>query len=230
MELEQSFKNRLSSIEKFLKVFKIESCLLIYFYLMINGKTTPNHLRAELRISKATVFRSLGFLLDTGLVRKEELDYVPDKRSNIFYFVEKPIRDILSNFNYSSEFEAFVEAQGATKVLNEWKSVGQNSTSIFSNAVAKIFELCQEKEKPIQIIAKASVCENCGKVHVPEEQDEKWQKRRIQVFTITESPEDDIFHRLQEFLVSLQITSSSTIKKGEKMKKPLSLAIDIIEF
>lgn len=230
MEFEHSFKDKLSSIEKFLKVFKIESCLIIYFYLMIHGKTTPNHLRAELRISKATIFRSLGFLLDAGLVRKEELDYVPDKRSNIFYFVEKPIREILSNINYSPEFEAFVEAQGATKTLNEWKSVGQNSTSIFSNAVAKIFELCQEKEKPTQVIAKAIVCENCGKLHVPKEQDVNYQKRRIQVFTITESPEDDMFHKLQEFLLSLQLTSDNTIKKGEKMKKPISLAIDIIEF
>ncbi|MFX0092351.1 MAG: hypothetical protein ACFFBD_11360 [Candidatus Hodarchaeota archaeon] len=228
MKLELQYKNKLIAIEKYLKVFKIESCLLIYFYLMIYGKNIPNRLKSELGISKATVFRSLGFLLDAGFVNKEEIDSSPDKRSNVFYYVSKPILEICSNVNFSQEFEEYARMKGSSNILDNWKSIVEKSTSIFSNSLARIFELQRKKAKSVHAIAKAIVCDDCGKIHIPEAQKEK-QRRRIQLFTIMESPDEDIFQKLQKFLSSLQIKTDVPQKEGEKMKNPLSLAIDIIE-
>ncbi|MFW9998270.1 MAG: hypothetical protein ACFFD4_39895 [Candidatus Odinarchaeota archaeon] len=216
----------LSFIEKYLRIFRIESCFLIYFYLMIYGKKIPVHLKSELGISKATVFRSLGFLIDAGFVGKEEIDTVSDKRYNTYYFSSKNIQEIC-NINISPDCEEYARASGKTSILNEWKTTMENSPSIFSNALVKLFEL--KRSNKIQKPRAIYVNGDSSKLPLEKKRDMK-QKRRIRVFTVTESPEEDIFLKLQNFLSSLNLKEDHNVKSGEKMKMPLSLVIDLIEF
>jgi predicted transcriptional regulator len=195
---------------------------------MIYGKKTPKDLISELAMSKATLFRSLGFLLDAGFVDKEEVDNALDKRSSTFYYVSNNIQE-----NYfitvPREVEEQAEANGKIKIIEEWKSITERAPSIFSNVLAKIFELNRKKDKIKPERRVIHVCDECGKTTIDKELDVK-RSKRIKVFSIMENPNEDVFQKLQEFLKSLQLKEKNEIKKGEKMNKPISFVIDLMEF
>lgn len=64
-------EKQISRIPLVTKIINTESCLLIYSYLTLYGKTTPVELRQRINLSKATVFRSLALLTEAGIVSKE---------------------------------------------------------------------------------------------------------------------------------------------------------------
>ena len=64
---------KLSKMEQLLKIINIDSCLLIYSYLMVFGKTTPAELRKVTGLSKATMFRNLALFSDAGILKKRDV-------------------------------------------------------------------------------------------------------------------------------------------------------------
>ncbi len=218
----------LETIEKNLKVYKIGSCLLIYFYLMIYGKSTPYQLRFDLDVSKATLFRSLGFLLDARFVIKDEIGNSSDKRYTHYYSTAKTISEI-SNIELSEELKEFAKKKNKIKILEEWELTLQRAPSIYGNITSKLFELKRKttKEKP-QVKAVFISKESNETVQPPEEQTMK-RGRRVKLFTLIEAPDDDLFLKLQEFLNSLKLNQDYLTKNKEKMKKAISIFIDFVE-
>jgi len=214
----------LENMEKNLKVLEIESCLLIYFYLLVYGKNTPIQIRSDLKISKATFFRSLGFLLDADFVRKDENVTGTDKRYGHIYLPSKGYQEIFE-FPITSELQEIAKQKGKSQILTKWENIIKTSPLIFSSILSKIFSLKKHTEPQIKTI---TVNDNSEKsLHIRDQDDKRG--RRIQVFSLIEaSKDDDLFPKIQEFLESLTLSQASP-EKGEKMKKPISFMIDIIE-
>ncbi|KXH72412.1 MAG: hypothetical protein AM326_03480 [Candidatus Thorarchaeota archaeon SMTZ-45] len=88
VKLKQDFER----IRQLLKIINTESCLLVYSYLMLFGRTTPAKLREATGLSKATMFRNLALLSDAEVLSKEEVD-VSDMRYSLHYYISKNLLD-----------------------------------------------------------------------------------------------------------------------------------------
>ena len=218
----------LETIEKNLTVYKIESCLLIYFHLMIYGKNTPYQLRFDLGISKATLFRSLGFLLDAGFVAKDEIENSSDKRYTHYYSIAKTISEI-SNIELSEELREFALKKNKIETIKEWELTIQKAPSIYSNITSKLFELKQKTTKGKTQVKAVFISKDSNETLQSHEEQKMRIERRIKLFTLMEAPDDDLFLKLQQFLNSLQLNQEYLTKNKEKMKKPIYISIDFIE-
>ena len=95
------------------------SCMGIYAYLMLFGKTTPANLRSVIGLSKATVFRSLAMMMHAGVLDQEEDLSAQDKRYAQQYFVSKDIMAVSKGL-YSEELAAYAESHQKGDVLSDW--------------------------------------------------------------------------------------------------------------
>ncbi len=124
-------KDRLAQLEKQLKVFKIKSCLLIYFYLIIYGKTNPSMIKADLQLSKATLFRNLNFLIESGFIVKTSDEKSLDKRSTSSYFAAKPF-SLLCELSISEDVKKYAIKQEKHGIIDEWNEIVRESPMIYS--------------------------------------------------------------------------------------------------
>ena len=108
-------------MEQLLKILNIESCLLIYSYLMVFGKTTPAELRDVTGLSKATMFRNLALLLEAGILKKQEVKSVSDKRYSLHYYIGKNLIE-LTKKAYSPKVRTYAESIGKTDLVTTWIS------------------------------------------------------------------------------------------------------------
>ena len=116
-----SLEKQVSRIPLLTKIVNTESCLLIYSYLALYGKTTPSELRHRTNLSKATIFRSLAILTEAGLVSKEINDHIEDKRYNIEYHITETLEEF-SKVTISKEIKRYVKTHGKLSILEEWLS------------------------------------------------------------------------------------------------------------
>lgn len=114
MQAQQDF----DLIEKLLRIIETESCLLIYAYLMIFGRSTPAKLRDVTGLSKATMFRNLALLLDTGIVAKEDLE-VADMRYSLHYYISKNILEETKRL-YSERVRKFALQSGNENTIDRF--------------------------------------------------------------------------------------------------------------
>ena len=117
--LTAGFEAQLKRMALLTTISRLESCLEIYSYLMVFGKTTPAKLREKTRISKATVFRHLSKLSKAGLIDKEADPDVKDKRYDVHYFVAEPLMEV-SKHLYSKELKDYADTHGKSQVVTEW--------------------------------------------------------------------------------------------------------------
>jgi len=103
------------------KIFNIESCLLIYSYLMVFGKTTPAELRDVTGLSKATMFRNLALLSEVGILKKQEVKSVSDKRYSLHYYIANNLIELTKKI-YSPRIRTYGESTGRTTLINTWLS------------------------------------------------------------------------------------------------------------
>ncbi|MHA2044732.1 MAG: MarR family transcriptional regulator [Candidatus Thorarchaeota archaeon] len=98
-------RNEQEHLEKMVQLTKIiglDSCLLIYSYLLLFGQTTPAKLRDVTGLSKATMFRNLALLLEAGLIEKEDVKTTSDKRYSLHYHISRDLMKTASQLGVKS--------------------------------------------------------------------------------------------------------------------------------
>ncbi|MFW9957102.1 MAG: hypothetical protein ACFFCT_03435 [Candidatus Odinarchaeota archaeon] len=105
-------------IKQLMKIIDSESCLRIYSYLMLFGRTTPARLRDVTGLSKATMFRNLALLSEAEILDKEELS-VSDKRYNLHYFISRNLIDVMKEF-HPKRIERSVIESGNQEIRERW--------------------------------------------------------------------------------------------------------------
>lgn len=103
------------------KICQLESCLLLYSYLMLFGKTTPVELREKTGLGKATIFRNLALLLKAGIVEKEEDMTIVDKRYSLHYYLSQNLLN-LSKLLCSTELIDYAKATDQSQIVENWLS------------------------------------------------------------------------------------------------------------
>lgn len=103
------------------KIVNTDSCLIIYSYLMLFGKTTPAELREITSQSKATMFRNLALLADAGLLNKLVDNSVSDKRYNTSYYVSQEIMKVSKQLS-SKKLEKYAKESGKGQIIENWFS------------------------------------------------------------------------------------------------------------
>jgi hypothetical protein len=111
--------NQLERMIQLTKIVKTDSCLMIYSYLMLFGKTTPAELRDVTGQSKATMFRNLSLLTEAGLLNKEEDQSVADKRYSTNYYVAQEIMKITKQL-MSKKLRKYAVESNRSQVVDEW--------------------------------------------------------------------------------------------------------------
>jgi predicted DNA-binding transcriptional regulator len=221
-------KDRFIQIEKQLKVFKIKSCLLIYFYLLIYGKSIPSIIKTDLQLSKATLFRNLNFLTASGFILKANVQKSTDKRSTSYYFAAKPFSS-LCDLSISEEVKSYAIKQGKQGVLDEWNEIARASPSLFSSVTALLFNLKKKKQDQIIQVKMPQMFDDTEQVNIKEIVAKIPQKKRLLFFTLFDTPRVDVFVKLQQFITSLELNQVECPEDGKKMIKPLSITIDLLE-
>ncbi|MHA2141014.1 MAG: hypothetical protein ACXADD_05875 [Candidatus Thorarchaeota archaeon] len=105
-------------IKQLLKIIETESCLLIYSYLMLFGRTTPAKLREVTGLSKATMFRNLALLYDAEILAKEEVS-VTDRRYGLHYYISKNLLDVAKRL-YSRRIQKYAIEKDDQEILQRW--------------------------------------------------------------------------------------------------------------
>jgi hypothetical protein len=113
---------QLERMEHLTKIVKTDSCLLIYSYLMLFGKTTPAELRDVTGQSKATMFRNLSLLTDAGLLSKEEDNSVDDKRYSTNYYVAQEIMKISKQL-LSRKLRKHAKESNRSQIVDDWMTI-----------------------------------------------------------------------------------------------------------
>ncbi len=114
-------KWQLQQMEELVEVISLDSCMSIYSYLMLFGKTTPARLREVTGQSKATMFRNLARLTRAGVLQKEDIESVEDKRYSTHYYISKNLVDYAKSL-YSSKLSEFARGAGKANLIREWLS------------------------------------------------------------------------------------------------------------
>ena len=114
-----SVTERFEMLESLLKVLETDSCLQIYSYLILFGKTTPAKLREVTGQSKATVFRNLSLLHETEVLDKAEDPNADDKRYNLYYYVKQDILQLVKDI-FSSGIEKHAIENSKQDILARW--------------------------------------------------------------------------------------------------------------
>lgn len=101
------------------KIIGLDSCLLIYSYLLLFGRTTPAKLREVTGLSKATMFRNLALLFDAGLIEKEDVKTASDKRYSLHYYISRDIMKEASELSMNSVVD-YAQKEGKVDIITRW--------------------------------------------------------------------------------------------------------------
>lgn len=127
----------LRTMEKMSRIVRIDSCLSIYSYLMLFGKTTPAELRQVTGQSKATMFRNLALMSDAGILAHEEDSNAPDKRYSQHYYISRNIIEMNKELS-SQDLVGYAASHGKAALVSTWannleflpSSLAQHSTQL----------------------------------------------------------------------------------------------------
>ncbi|MFW9887020.1 MAG: hypothetical protein ACFFER_02485 [Candidatus Thorarchaeota archaeon] len=111
-------KQDFDKIRQLQKIIDTESCLLIYSYLMLFGRTTPAKLREVTGLSKATMFRNLALLHDAKILAKEEVA-VSDRRYGLHYYITTNLLDVARRL-YTSRVQEYAARHDCQEALRRW--------------------------------------------------------------------------------------------------------------
>ncbi len=150
--------DKLLKMDQLLKILNIESCLRIYSYLMVFGKTTPAELREVTGLSKATMFRNLALLLEAGILKKQEVKSVSDKRYSLHYYIGQNLIESTKKI-YSPKLREHAESIGKSDLINTWLSNLETFPYLLnqytSQAIMMMAQMPQEgSEKSCAVVSK----------------------------------------------------------------------------
>jgi predicted transcriptional regulator len=114
------FEETLSLMKALTQVNNSESCLRVYTYLTMFGKTTPAVLIRDTNLGSSTIYRSLDALQSVKVIQKEVDDSVPDKRQSHMYYV---IKNLIhwNNSLYSQELIEYLDKHDKMGVFHSWE-------------------------------------------------------------------------------------------------------------
>ncbi|TFH09567.1 MAG: transcriptional regulator [Candidatus Thorarchaeota archaeon] len=114
-------QDQLERIVQLNKIIGLDSCLLIYSYLLLFGRTTPAKLREVTGLSKATIFRNLALLFDAEIIEKEDVKTTSDKRYSLHYYIARDLMKEASELSLKPVMY-YVKQEGKMDIIAEWGS------------------------------------------------------------------------------------------------------------
>ncbi|MFX0084709.1 MAG: MarR family transcriptional regulator [Candidatus Hodarchaeota archaeon] len=141
-------KKQLAKIKLLSRICGLESCLLIYSYLMLFGKNTPAQMRKMTGLSKATMFRNLTLMLKAELIEKEEDKSVSDKRHSLNYYIKDDLLEITKE-TYSEDLKRYIQEQAKISILNEWIETLQILPLTLNQIMTKLLLTKQQRTSEI---------------------------------------------------------------------------------
>ncbi|MHA1927215.1 MAG: hypothetical protein ACTSV2_01410 [Candidatus Thorarchaeota archaeon] len=140
----QNLDDKLSKMEQLIKIINIDSCLLIYSYLMVFGKTTPAKLREVTGLSKATMFRNLALFSDVGILKKRDVKGVSDRRYSLHYFISKNLVEHTKKL-LSNPLRKYAESIGRTDLVRSWLSTMEVLPLLLNQYTSQAITLMAQK-------------------------------------------------------------------------------------
>ncbi|MCW3997924.1 MAG: MarR family transcriptional regulator [Candidatus Bathyarchaeota archaeon] len=204
-------EKQISRIPLVTKIINTESCLLIYSYFTLYGKTTPVELRQRINLSKATVFRSLALLTEAGIVTKEINDQIADKRFSIEYYISETLEEF-SKVTVSKEIKKYAKTQGKLRILEDWLSQLEFLPLVLNRLTSQLM---------------ISVCDD------PSSQ--KREKKQIIKTLVFRLKEEENYAEFQEKLKNFmrEIDAKHSKRKRnmkQPMKNPVAFSISVVAF
>ncbi|MHA2171824.1 MAG: hypothetical protein ACXAB7_18265 [Candidatus Kariarchaeaceae archaeon] len=208
--------NRLQKIEQVIRIIETESCLLIYFHLLIFGESTPAELRKNTNLPKTTLFRNLSLLLDAEFVAKYIDDSKDDKRHSTLYYIKTPLREI-SNLNVDSELENHAHNVTKISIVQHWQSLLPRLPVIFTKLCSTIF-LHQDETAKVRMTNRATLIDA-----------DLLSKCNVMLFTLFDAEDNvEIIEHFNQFLQ--KIDPKKIEPKTEGMQIPVALSINMLSF
>jgi predicted transcriptional regulator len=203
-------QDQLDKMELLNKITKTDSCLMIYSYLMLFGKTTPAELRNITGQSKATMFRNLSLLSEVGLLDKEEDNSVADKRYSTHYFVSQEIMKISKHLS-SKKLNNFAEESNKSEIVEEWMTTIEALPLKLSRLTSELIFLMagrasEEEGIPCPVVSK------------------------MLVFRLADIDQvSEIHQKLVDFISDFDSRDSSKRRDWKKsLKRPVVLSIGVV--
>jgi DNA-binding transcriptional ArsR family regulator len=192
------------------KIANTDSCLMIYAYLMLFGKTTPAELREITGQSKATMFRNLSILTEAGLIEKLVDDSVSDKRYSTNYYVSKEIMKISKQL-YSKKLKKFAEKSNRTQIIDDWMTTVESLPLKLSRLTSELILLMAEKSSEDKDLPHPIVS-------------------KMLVFRLADIDEVSVVHKkLVDFVSEFDSRKPAEKRDWKKpLKKPVVLSIGVV--
>ena len=192
------------------KIVNTDSCLMIYSYLMLFGKTTPAELREITGQSKATMFRNLSLLTEAGLIDKLVDNSVSDKRYSTNYYVSEEIMKI-SKRPYSKKLEKFAEESNRDQIIDDWMTTIETLPLKLSRLTSELIMLMAERSSeddsvPYPVVSK------------------------MLVFRLVDIDQVSVVHKkLVDFMSDFDSRKSTEKRDWKKpLKRPVVLSIGVV--
>jgi predicted transcriptional regulator len=204
-------EKRISRIPLVTKIINTESCLLIYSYLTLYGKTTPVELRQRINLSKATVFRSLTLLTEAGIVSREINNQVADKRHSVEYYITETLEEF-SKATISEEVKKRAESQEKLSILEDWLSQLEFLPLVLNQLTSRLMiSVCDDSSSP---------------------EGEKKQIIKTLVFRLKEEENYTEFQKkLMDFMREIDAKHSNKKRNlKEPMKNPVAFSISVVAY
>lgn len=207
---------RLEKMESILKVLSTSSCLQVYFYLKIYGKSPPSEIGNIVQISNATLFRHLNLLKQSDLVEREKNEMIEDKRFTSKYFV---CRDLHSLYEYEldEKLEKIAKDNGIEYIIEDWTKLIPNIASVFADSITQLF---------MKIHSQSKLKIKHG--HHEEILDEV-KSGKIMSFGIIDEEKYDEFTK-EIFQVLMKYRKRKKITIGEAITNPVAFSINVMKF
>jgi hypothetical protein len=197
-------------MEELVEIISLDSCIAIYSYLMLFGKTTPARLREVTGQSKATMFRNLARLSQVGVLQKEDIESVEDRRYSTHYYISKNLVDLAKGL-YSSKLSDFARSAGKSNLVGEW----------LAQVEALPYSLHQHTSRLILIAAQRSLAGDgtpCNAVS------------KFLSFRLTDLEEVGTLHKKLQSVVEYIDQNDTATKRDFKrpLKSPVAISISVV--
>ncbi|TET74802.1 MAG: hypothetical protein E3J43_09320 [Candidatus Heimdallarchaeota archaeon] len=206
-----NLEKQIARIPLLTKIINTESCLLLYSYLALYGKTTPAELRQKINLSKATIFRGLALLTEAEIINKEVNDQITDKRFNVEYYISETLADF-SKFSFSTELKKYAKSQEKLAVLEEWLSQLEFLPLILNQLTSQLM---------------ISMCDSPSCL-----EEEKTKVIKTLIFRLKEEENYSEFHKkLIDFIEDVDSNQSEKKRNlKEPMNNPVAFSISVVAY
>ncbi len=205
-----NLEQQLDRIPLLTKIINTESCLLVYSYLALYGKTTPAELRQRVDLSKATIFRNLAHLTEAEIITKEVNQQILDKRYQLEYYISETLADF-SKLSFSEDLKKHAESKGKVQILNEWLSQLEFLPLVLNQLTSQLMistynQQVSSKRKKVPAI-------------------------KTLIFRLKEEKNYPEFHKkLMDFLKDVDKGQTTKRNMKKPMKNPVAFSISVVAY